>query len=104
MRTNLLMQGLEPTHPGEVLREDVLPSLPLSKTEVAARLGISRQTLHALLAEEASVTHGLALRLARLFNNSPQFWLNLQNAYSLHKEQARLAGELEAIRPVNAAA
>lgn len=104
MRTNALLKQLDPTHPGEVLREDVLPSVSLSKTEIAARLGISRQTLHAILSEEAPVTHAVALRLSRLLGNSPEFWLGLQNAHSLWRERRRMAEQLAAIEPLEPAA
>jgi len=72
-----------PTHPGEVLREDVLPSLNISKAELARRLGVSRPTLYGVLNEEYSVTPNLALRLGRLLGNSPQMWVNMQAAYDL---------------------
>jgi addiction module HigA family antidote len=69
-----------PTHPGEVLREDVLPASGLSRVEFARRLGISLGSLYLLLKERRRVTPDLAHRLARVFGTSPEMWLNLQQA------------------------
>ncbi|MEO5705798.1 MAG: HigA family addiction module antitoxin [Alteraurantiacibacter sp.] len=75
--------GLGPVHPGEVLREDVLPASGLTKTAFAARLGITRLTLHNVLVGKSSVSTVFALKLSRLLGTSPQLWLNLQQAYDL---------------------
>lgn len=99
---NPLLSGLAPTHPGEILREDILPSLGLSKTTVARRLGISRQTLHGIEAERLPVTPAMALRFDRLFGNAPEFWVNLQRDYDLRTLEAQMADELGAIEPVAA--
>lgn len=96
------LAGLRPTHPGEVLREDVLPSLDLSRVEIARRLGISRAMLYAILAEKAPVTPAMALRLARFLGGSAESWLNMQRAYDLRTLELAMAEELAAIRPVAA--
>ena len=72
-----------PTHPGTVLREDVLPALRLSVGAAARHLQISRQTLHRILTEEAGVTPEMALRLGKLCGNGPALWLAMQQAYDL---------------------
>jgi len=78
-----------PPHPGYILRGRVLPSLGLSVIHAARLLGISRQTLHTILAGSASVTPEMAVRLARLSDTQPAFWLSLQQSYDLwHAEQA----------------
>jgi addiction module HigA family antidote len=69
MATNPLLNGLQPMHPGEMLREDVLPSLGRSKTEIASLLGISRQTLFDILRERQPVTPAMALRFGKLLGN-----------------------------------
>lgn len=69
-----------PTHPGEVLREDVLPAAGLTQAELARRLNVSRSAVSALLRERRAVTPDLALRLARAFNTTPELWLNMQQA------------------------
>jgi len=89
--------GRPPTHPGEVLREDVLPALRLSVTAVARQLGVSRQTLHGILAEKHPVTPVMALRLGRFCGNGPEVWLRMQAAYDLWEAQQHLGRELEKI-------
>jgi len=69
-----------PTHPGEVLREEILPSTGLTQSELARRLQVSRGVVNAILNERRAVTPDLAHRLARVFNTSPELWLNMQQA------------------------
>ncbi|MFN3746998.1 MAG: HigA family addiction module antitoxin, partial [Hyphomicrobiaceae bacterium] len=64
-----------PTHPGEILREDVLPSLNMSVTDAARALNITRQTLHRILAGTTAVTPEMALRLGKFCGNGPSLWL-----------------------------
>lgn len=89
--------ALPPTHPGELLREELLPALGLSVTEAARRLRVSRQTLHALLGERTSVTPEMALRLGKFCGNGPTIWLRLQQEHDLRRAEARLRAELAAI-------
>ncbi|MFN4130803.1 MAG: HigA family addiction module antitoxin [Paracoccaceae bacterium] len=70
-----------PTHPGELLRDDVIPETGKSKAEIARMLGISRQHLHDVLAERKPVSPEVAVRLAKLFGNEPLFWIRMQGAY-----------------------
>jgi len=70
-----------PTHPGELLREDVISETGKSKAEIARMLGISRQHLHDVLAERKPVSPEVAVRLAKLFGNEPLFWIRMQGAY-----------------------
>ncbi len=102
MAGNPLLAGLKPTHPGEVLREDTLPDLGLSKTEVARRLGISRAMLYAILDEKAPVSSAMALRLAKLLGTSAEVWTNLQRDYDLRTLEPTMAHELAAIVPIGA--
>ena len=67
-----------PVHPGELLREEVLPALRLSVSEAARRLGISRQQLHRVLACTHPITTDMALRIGKLAGNGPGLWLRLQ--------------------------
>ena len=69
--------GLAPMHPGELLREEVLPALNREKSEIADLLGVSRQTLYDILKERQQVTPDMALRLGKLCGNGPDLWLNL---------------------------
>lgn len=97
MAGNALLAGLSPSHPGEILREDILPNVGVSKAELARRLRVSRQTLYDLLGERQPVTPAMALRLGRLFGNSPEFWLNLQRDHDLRTLEPRMADELASI-------
>jgi addiction module HigA family antidote len=80
---------LEPSHPGALLREHVLPGLKMPVTAAAKHLGISRQTLHRILAEKASITPEMALRIGKFCGNGPGIWLRMQHAHDLwHAERA----------------
>ena len=83
-----------PTHPGEVLREDVLPALRLSVAEAARELRVSRQTLHRILAETSPVTALMALRLGRFCGNGPDVWLRMQAAYDVWEASERFGKKL----------
>ena len=72
-----------PTHPGEVLREDVLPLLGLTQLEFANRLGVSRRTVSELLHERRPVTPDMAIRLGKLLGNGPEIWLRMQQTLDL---------------------
>ena len=93
---------IPPTHPGEMLREDFMPDYGLSAASLASALGISRQTVHELLRERRSLTPVMALRLSRLFGNSPEFWLNAQHSRDLWESEQRYRKELSRIHPLNA--
>lgn len=90
-----------PIHPGEVLREDVLPSLDLSVSEVARRLGVSRQQLHRVLACTHPIMVEMALRIGRLVGNGPGLWLRMQQNHDLWHLEQGLKSELERITPVD---
>ncbi len=72
-----------PTHPGAVLRDNVLPALRLSVKGAAAELRISRQTLHRILAGEVAVTPHMAVRLGKFCGNGAGLWLRMQQAHDL---------------------
>ena len=103
MAGNPLLKGLKPVHPGELLREATLPALRLTKTEIARRLGISRQTLYDILNEKQPVTAAMALRLGKLCGDGPEIWLNLQKRYDLHIAERELGDALDAIPRLAAA-
>jgi addiction module HigA family antidote len=73
--------GLRPVHPGEHLREDVLPTLGRLKAEIARLLGVSKQTLYGILNEKQPVTAPMALRIGKLCGGGGRIWLALQQAY-----------------------
>lgn len=70
-----------PTHPGELLREDVIPATDKPKAEIARLLGISRQHLYDILAEKKPVSPSVAVRMAALFGGDPLSWVRMQGAY-----------------------
>jgi len=75
--------GRRPTHPGTVLGEDVLPALGTPIQAVAKPIGVSRQTLHRIIAGTHPVTPSMALRLGKFCGNGPELWLNMQQAFDL---------------------
>ena len=86
-----------PTHPGELLKEDVLPALRLPVAEAARQLGVSRQTLYKILGQSSPVTPEMAVRLGKWCGNGPGLWLRMQQAYDLWHAKRALAGALDAI-------
>jgi addiction module HigA family antidote len=74
-----------PDHPGVLLRETILPALKLSVSQAARDLGITRQTLHRILAGDAGITPDMAARLEKLCGVRGQFWLELQHLHELDR-------------------
>ena len=103
MSSNPLTRGLPAVHPGEILREDVLPAIGRPKAEIARLLGISRQQLYDILDEKKPVPVETALRIGKLCGNGPTVWINLQQAWDLERAQAALADQLAAIPTLEAA-
>lgn len=92
-----------PTHPGEMLREDFLPDYGLTVSELAAAVGVSRQSINELLKERRALSPAMALRLSRLFGNSAEFWLNAQRALDLWEVEQEIHEEVQRIKPLSAA-
>lgn len=90
-----------PTHPGAVLRNTILPAVGLPKTEIAERLGISRQHLNDILREAKPVSPNVAVRLGKLFGNGAEFWVRLQAAYDTWHAEREV--DTSGIEPVYAA-
>ena len=93
------LPAFQPAHPGEILREDVLPGLDLPRAKLAQHLGVSRQTLYDIISEKRAVTADVAARLGRAFGNSALFWLNLQSQHDAwlaeREEGVQLIGRLK---------
>ena len=96
-------RSIRPTHPGEMLREDFLPDFELTVAGFAKALGVSRQTVNELLRERRALSPAMALRLARLFGNTPEFWLNAQRAVDLWEAARAMKKGIERIAPLHAA-
>ncbi len=77
--------GLPPVHPGEIIREDILPEAGLSVTDTAKALGVSRQMVHDILAGRKPLSAVMCMKVSRLFGSTPEFWMRLQSDYDLKK-------------------
>jgi addiction module HigA family antidote len=86
-----------------MLREDFMPDYGLSVSSIAKALGVSRQTVNELLRERRAISPEMALRLSRLFGNTPEFWLNAQRAIDLWEAARAVRKKLERISPLKAA-
>ena len=100
MRTKRLAKR-RPTHPGAILREDVLPALNITQTELAKRLGVSRLTVSELLHEKRALSPDMALRLSKLLSTSPESWLKMQQTLDIWELERQ--GDYEKIKALKAA-
>ena len=91
----------KPSHPGEVLEELYLEPLGMSPIGLAKRLNVPRTRIERLVRGQTSLSVDTAMRLARFFGNTPEFWMNLQRAYDI--AQARETVDLSNITPLAAA-
>lgn len=103
MPVNPLIAGLRPTHPGEILREDVLPALGRTKVEIAKLLGVSRRALYNILDEKSPITPQMALRIGKLTGTTPESWLAMQQSYDLRIAEKALEKKLGKIPTLKAA-
>jgi addiction module HigA family antidote len=92
-----------PSHPGAMLREDFIPDYGLTVAGLAAAIGVSRQSVNELLRERRALSPDMALRLARLFGNRPQFWLDAQRAVDLWDTAEAIKKDISRIKPLDAA-
>lgn len=92
-----------PTHPGEMLREDFLPDFGLTASGLASAIGVSRQSVNELLRERRAVSPEMALRLGKLFGNTPEFWLNAQRAVDLWDAAQAIKADVAGIKPLRVA-
>jgi antitoxin HigA-1 len=93
-----------PTHPGAILREDILPEANINQTELADLLMTSRRTVNEIINERRPVTPDMAHRLARVFRNSPEFWLNLQQSVDIWEANKLNKDLYEHLKPLAATA
>jgi addiction module HigA family antidote len=88
-------EKLPPIHPGEVLLEEFLKPMGMSQSRLALNIGVHPRRINEIVLGKRSVTADTALRLARYFGNSPQFWLGLQMDYDLDITADRLGNRLD---------
>ena len=93
----------QPTHPGAILREDVLPAMGISVSEFARRIGVSRQMLHRILAESHGITPETALRVGEFVGNGADLWLRMQQDHDLWQARRAMKPALDRIRRNKAA-
>jgi len=89
-----------PVHPGEILREEYLGPFGITPYALAAALLVPRTRVERLVREETSITVDSALRLARYFGTTPEFWLGLQARFDVETAQGRLDDDIAAIAPL----
>ncbi len=87
-------------HPGEILQEEFLGPLGISQHKLAVTIGVPPRRINEIVHGQRAITANTALRLARAFDTSEQFWLNLQTRYDLETERDRLGDQLDGIRPL----
>jgi antitoxin HigA-1 len=101
MMTEIMRQSkarkMPPVHPGTILRDEVFPALNISVSAAARELGLSRQTLHRIMAGQLGVSTETALRLGRWCGNGAGIWARMQQSYDLWFLELQLSAELEAI-------
>jgi addiction module HigA family antidote len=98
-----MTKQLPPLHPGEVLREEFLRPLSLAAYTVAKACGVPRTRLERIVREEVGITADTALRLAKYFATTPEFWLNLQTRHDVETRASEIAGDLQQIRELESA-
>lgn len=97
------MSDLRPIHPGEILREEFLRPLRLSAGRVARAVGVPRTRMERLAAEAVDLTPDTALRLARYFGTSPEFWMAIQTRFALESAADAIEADLDRITPLASA-
>ncbi len=91
----------KPTHPGAIIREDILPALGITQTELANRLGVSRRTVSQILNEQRPLTTDMAIRLAHFLDTTPESWLNMQQTLDIWLLESLNANKYEKIKKVS---
>ena len=96
----MFKNGMPPVHPGEILREDFLAELGMSANALSKALKVPAPRINDIVRERRGVTADTALRLARYFNTTPQFWLNLQATYELRRAEIAVGQQIDNEVPV----
>lgn len=91
---------IEPIHPGEVLLEDFIEGFGITQNKLAVSIGVPPRRINEIVHGKRGITADTALRLAKYFGTSAQFWLNLQTHYDLDLAEDRASGQIDAIAPL----
>ena len=91
---------IEPIHPGEILMEDFIKGLGITQSRLAVAIGVPPRRINEIVHGKRGITAGTAVRLARYFGTSAEFWMNLQMHYELRLERRALRDQLERIKPL----
>lgn len=92
-----------PTHPGELLREEILPAAKIAQAELARRMGVSRRTVNEICQERRGVSADMAHRLARVLNTTPDLWINMQAAVDIWDALDANGRDYQKIKPLKVA-
>ena len=91
---------IEPIHPGEILMEDFIKGFGITQSRLTAAIGVPPRRINEIVHGKRGITAGTAVRLARYFGTSAEFWMNLQMHYELRLERRALRDQLERIKPL----
>lgn len=91
---------IEPIHPGEILMEDFIEGFGITQNKLAVAIGVSPRRINEIVHGKRGITAGTAIRLAKYFGTSEEFWMNLQTNYELRLERRALRDKVAAITPL----
>ncbi|MCE7482757.1 MULTISPECIES: HigA family addiction module antitoxin [Microbacterium] len=94
---------IEPIHPGEILMEDFIEGFGITQNKLAVSIGVPPRRINEIVHGKRGITADTAIRLARYFGTSEEFWMNLQTSYELRIERRALSDKVTAITPLKAA-
>lgn len=94
---------IDPIHPGEILMEDFIQGFGITQNKLAVAIGVPPRRINEIVHGKRGITADTAVRLARYFGNSAEFWMNIQSHYELRVERRLLQEQLDAIRPLASA-
>ena len=99
----IITERLPPVHPGEVLLADFIEGFGITQNKLAVSIKVPPRRINEIVHGKRAITADTALRLAKYFGTSPQFWLNLQTQYELDRAEDRVAGQIDEITPLRVA-
>lgn len=101
--TTTEVDRIEPIHPGEILMEDFIEGFGITQNKLAVSIGVPPRRINEIVHGKRGITADTAIRLARYFGTSEEFWMNLQSNYELRLERRVLRAQIDAIAPLQTA-